>query len=317
MWTYSKDRLQQQGQELLDRIQASEILQERWGVDTMDENICAIPFCPNLNQMKPKGQDSGDIELIVTRDAYHDAYPEDVISRFDMDICKIACYFGYGYIIPNPRDSFRGITAINQDRCGFVVNYMIALKEITGLTFQESLKKLKLWVPPDKERIIRESFDNGIGGFFNRHYDNLDVEDWSYNVWFKVTMCVGIARKRIIDESLRIACERTPGNNVALLSSKKYHRITLTVHNNIVSHQIVRFKKYAERNIIISELPQDSFTSSHCKEIYREIDDTYPTIKYYRWFDNGTMSYDTSNDSDDEDVPIHCGIKYWINSLDF
>ena len=218
-------------------------------------------------------------------------------------------------IIPNPRDSFRGTTAINRDEVEFVVNYMIALKEITGLTFQESLKKLKLWVPPEKERIIKESFDNAIGGFFNRHYDNLDMEDWSYDVWFKVTMCIGIARNRIIDESLRIACERTPGNNVASLSSKKYHRIT--VHNNLVNQQIVWFKNYAERNIIIPELPQDSFTSSHCKEIYREIDDTYPTIKYYRWFDNGTMSYDSSDNSDYEDGPNHCGIKYWINSSDF
>ena len=88
------------------------------------------------------------------------------------------------------------------------MNYMIALKEITGLTFQEVLKKLNLWVPPEKERMIKESFDNAIGGFFNRHYDDLDMEDWSYDVWYKVNMCIGIARKRIIHESLRIACEK-------------------------------------------------------------------------------------------------------------
>ena len=146
--------------------------------------------------------------------------------------------------------------------------------------------------------MIKDLFDNTIGGFFNRHYDNLDREDWNYDVWFKVTMCIGIARKRIINESLRIACEKTPGNDVASLSSKKCNPIT--VHNNLVNQQIVRFKKYAERNIIIPELPQDSF-SSHCKEIYREIDDTYPAIHYYRWFDDDTMSYDSFDDSDDED----------------
>ena len=79
-----------------------------------------------------------------------------------------------------------------------------------------------------------------------------------------------------------------------------------------MNQQIVRFKKYAERNIIIPELPQDSFTSSHCKEIYREIDDTYPAI-----YDDDTMSYDSFDDSDDEDDPIRCGIKYWINISDF
>ena len=77
-------------------------------------------------QCKPKGY--GDVEIIVTADPY-DAYPEDIISRFDLDICKAAYYFDYGFDIPTPKESFWGTTGINQDRGRFVVNYMIALKK--------------------------------------------------------------------------------------------------------------------------------------------------------------------------------------------
>ena len=86
------------------------------------------------------------------------------------------------------------------------------------------------------------------------------------------------------------------------------------VHNSIVNQQIVWFKKYSERNIIIPEVPQYFFTSSHCSEIFREIDDTAPLISEY--YHDTSSSEDSFDDTDEEDDPIRYGIKYWLNVSD-
>ena len=110
-------------------------------------------------------------------------------------------------------------------------------------------------------------------------------------------------RKKIIHDSIRTACENTPGSDVEALLSRNYHRII--IHNNMINQQIVRFKKYAARNISIPELPPEFFTSLHCSEIFRELDNEYSNKS-----DDDT-SIASFEDSDDEDT-IRCGIKYWI-----
>ena len=104
--TYSAEEARIDGQELINRIRGSRKLQDRWGIEGLDD--LQLSYCSVLDEYVPKG---GDIELIVTS-RRNNTKPRHVFTGFDLNTCMTAWYPGSGLVVQDPLNSFLGKTDI-------------------------------------------------------------------------------------------------------------------------------------------------------------------------------------------------------------
>ena len=322
-WQYSSEESRGLGLSLKRQIMSSPILMNRWGGEGIID--IDVPYNRALDGYNPKGQ--YDIEVIVAADNNGArAETENVLDMFDINICRSAYYLSEGFVIPNPWASLWGRTNVNRNRGGLVVNYMIALKSNSALSYDDAMSKFEVKFTQRTMAIIEKEFSSSRGGFFASHFDQFqdrircdfksqyEIKDDEYIACYKE---VDKIRRSIITESLRIACTNTPGNDAAALNSAMYDPIK--THNLMYIKQIIRYMKYGYRGIIFPELPSDFVLSIHCREIYRSLPSAnrvlYDSDSYYSSDDD--MSDDSSDsieDNSDNEFTNQYRIDNWISN---
>ena len=300
IWSYSKKESQRKGSVLMKKIMSSPKTLRRWGEQEISNQY--IHYDDELNDYFLKGN---DIELIVISEQ-NGAKPEHVIKRFDVQICMNTYYFGFGFIIPSPSNSFHGRTNINQNRGGLVVEYMTALQSNFTLSFDDAVSKFNVDFTARTMKYIKRSFQSSNGGFFHKFFDPFhnsilslfeNRDDYINNE--QVVMCSEVheMRRLIITDSLRTACTKTDGNDPKAMDSPFYDPIQ--THNSMYSRQICRYMKYGMRDITFPELPSD-FVSSVCyRDIYRELPSP---MNVYNSESNDSSDDDMSNCLSDSNV---------------